>query len=119
VDIAVLILLSLALTVLPWLSQAGREGRDRRGPEWYLDVGARREGPVPAYQLPERKITVSPRAIRIWALTGAGLVAVAVAAWAVAGAEIVGGVIGLLGLAYLGRAVEGWRENRWVQGPDR
>jgi hypothetical protein len=118
-DIVVLVLLSLALTVLPWLSQAGREGRDRRGPEWYLDVSPRREGPVPAYQLPERKITVPPGAIRVWALTGLGLVALAVAAWVLAGAEIAGGVIGLLGLAHLGRAVEGWRENRWVQGPDR
>jgi hypothetical protein len=118
-DIAVLILLSLILTVLPWFSQSGGEGRYRRGPEWYLDVSARPEGPVPAYQLPERKMTVSSRAIRVWGLTGLGLVVLAVTAWLLGDAEIAAVVIGLVGLAYLGKAVEAWRENRWIRGPDR
>jgi hypothetical protein len=116
-EVAVLILLSLALTVLPLLSQAGREGRDRRGPEWYLDVNPRLEGAVPAYQLPERKITVPPGAIRIWGLAGLGLVALAAATWVLGDAEIAGMIIGLVGVAYVGKAVEGWRENRWVRGP--
>jgi hypothetical protein len=116
-EIAALIILSVALTVLPWLSQAGGEGRYRRGPEWYLDVSPRPEGTVPAYQLPERKMTVASRSIRLWGLTGLGLVVLAVAAWLLGDAEIAGVVIGLVGLAYLGKAVEAWRENRWVRGP--
>lgn len=107
------ILLSFVVVFLPFIFKAGSEGRLRRGAGWYLDVSQPSEGPLPAYRRPPRKVGASRTAIWTWASCGVALGILAVIVWRAFDFPVVGVVVGLLSVVYVGMAIEASRENRW------
>jgi hypothetical protein len=109
--IALAILLTIVGLVGMYSGRARYEGTHRRGAGWYLQVGSRPDfspGPSPPV-LSSSRLVASTAA-------GVGLVALAVITWVVLdfpGALPV--VLGLLGVALVGMAVERWRANRWLR----
>jgi hypothetical protein len=119
-SIALAILLGLAFTLVPFLFRAGGEGRLRRGVGWYLNVSGEplereaRARERSAWMRPARTEGAPLRVIALWTIGGLGDLALAGAVWGVFGAWIAAIPIGLVGLALLGMAGEGWRGNRYL-----
>jgi hypothetical protein len=121
VTVIVSILLGVVFVLIPYLFQAGGEGRYRRGVGWYLDVRSSRQT-----LLKERPEGIEPhtegappRSIHLWLTTGIGLLALALVTWVPFGIYGLSIIFGLFGVVYVLRAIGAWRENRWLRGPDR
>jgi hypothetical protein len=117
--IAIVIVLSVALVLIPYVFTAGGEGRYRRGVGWYLDVRSKREDLVRGGEPAGHEIGMSEAKVRRWLISGAGLIVLAIVAWVVLDTPALGVVIGLIGLLCLGAAWLGWRENRYLRGPSQ
>jgi hypothetical protein len=110
-------LLGVALILLPFFFQAGGEGRFRRGVGWYFDASTSRD------VLMKQRTAVkghqqgaSGRAIKLWLIAGIGLLTLAVITWIPFGIYGLSVIIGLFALVYFLRALQAWRENRWLRG---
>src|SRR2546422_6332919 len=76
-------LLGVLLAILPFIFQAGAEGRYRRGVGWYFDARTPRDVLMKQHAggTDGHEQGASPRAIRIWLISGIGLLAIAVVTW--------------------------------------
>ena len=112
-------LLGVALAILPFIFQAGGEGRYRRGVGWYFDARTSRDVLMKHHTVGTEghQEGASPRAIRLWFISGIGLLAIAVITWVPLGIYGLSVIIGLFALVYLLRAGQARRENRWLRGP--
>jgi hypothetical protein len=109
--------LSVALALIPYLFKAGGEGRYRRGVGWYLDVRSTREQLVGGSGPAGHTIGMAPAKIRLWAISGIGLLVLAVVSWTALRTPALGVIVGIFALLSIGAAVQGWRENRYLRGP--
>lgn len=108
------------ITAIGLSFRAAREGSYRRGEGWYLDAKQPEEGPLPAYQRPGRRMGAPRSAIVGRSLGGIGLILAGVGFWTVIDLPMVGILVGVFGLAVVGYAIQGLRENRWLRiGRDR
>jgi hypothetical protein len=110
-------LLSVALVLIPYAFTAGGEGRYRRGVGWYLDVRSKREDLVGEGPSAGHQIGMARAKIRRWTISGIGLLILAVVSWVVLDTPALGVIVGLFAVLCIGAAVQGWRENRYLQGP--
>jgi hypothetical protein len=118
VGVVLVSLLGVAFVVIPMLFKAGGEGRYRRGVGWYLDVRSKREDLVGGSGEPSgHEVGMPPAKIRMWAISGAGLLVLAVISWTALSTPALGVIVGLFAVLCIGASVQGWRENRYLRGP--